>query len=297
MELRNLTTFYYASQFLNYSRTAEHLNYSQPAVTLQIKMLEEELNQRLFIRIGKQTYLSPAGEILKKYTESILSDIKNMKEEMELLNNPVGTLTIAADISFCTNNLPPIISAFYQNYPQVKTKIITWNSRRVVQAIEQNEIDAGFISGDYQNEKVGQLIISEDPVVLVASKENFQRFSEADLLEKYPIIKYHTNSPYGVFLDKFLEQNDLSDKNTIDYSNLEAVKSAVLHSVGIAPLTKDIVEQELTDHSLFILKSVDSNVYVKTSMIFQKEKEDWRTIQSLKELVISKWIGKEGETS
>lgn len=290
MELRNLYTFYHASRFLNYSRTAEHLNFTQPAVTLQIKSLEEELGQQLFMRVGKQTFLTPAGEILAKHAETIFSSIEKIKQDLALLNNPVGSLNIAADISFCTNNLQPIISEFYKRNPQVKTKILTWNSRRVIKGIENNEADVGFISGNYENQNVEELLISNDPVVLVASRECCDNYSKAKMIKTIPLIKYRTNSPYGEFLETFIKKNKLENKGIIEFSNLEAVKSAVLHSVGIAPLTQDVVTNELRDGSLVVLASNYKKVNVKTSMIYLKEKTSWKSIQALKDLVISMWI-------
>lgn len=291
MELRNLYTFYYASKFLNYSRTAEYLNFTQPAVTLQIKSLEDELGQRLFMRVGRQTYLTPAGEILAEHTETIFNALGKIKHDLSLLDHPIGSLTIAADISFCTNNLQPIISEFYKHNPQVRTKILTWNSRRVIKGIEANEVDVGFISGNYKNQNVINLPISDDPVVLVASKESCDRYSRTKLLRTFPLIKYHTNSPYGLFLENFIKKNQMDKKGVIEFSNLEAVKSAVMHSVGIAPLTKDVVARELEKGLLVILDSKNyKKVYVKTSMIYHKEKASWKSVEALRQLVESIWI-------
>lgn len=291
MELKNLKTFYYASRFLNYSRTAEYLNFTQPAVSLQIKNLEDELGQPLFMRIGKQTFLTPAGEILAKHVQTIFNSIDHIKQDLALLEHPIGSLTIAADISFCTNNLQPIISQFYKNNPQVKTKILSWNSRRVIKDIEKNEVDVGFISGNYQNDKVEEIQISNDPIVLVASKNCLDGRSQSKIIHSLPLIKYLSDSPYSEFIETFIKKNKLDHKDIIEFNNLEAVKSAVLHNVGIAPLTQDVVVKEIKNGSLMTLSSKSyRKVDVKTSMIYLKEKSNWQSIHSLKELVTALWI-------
>lgn len=289
MELRNLKTFYFASQFLNYSRTAEYLNFTQPTVTLQIKNLEDELGHQLFMRIGQRTFLTPAGEILAKHVKTIFGSIKAIQADLSLLDHPVGSLNIAADISFCVNNLQPIISEFYKHNPQVKTKIISWNSSRVIRGIEQNEVDVGFISGNYQNSQIEELEISEDPVLLVVSREDYHQ--NPRLIKTLPLIKYHTDSPYSDSLDLFIRKNNLAKRRTIEYSNLEAVKSAVLHKVGIAPLTEDVVKRELDEGLLVSLAAKYKSVNVKTSMIYLKEKSNWKSIQALRKLVDTLWIG------
>jgi DNA-binding transcriptional LysR family regulator len=199
MELRNLKTFYYASTFLNFSRTAEYLNFSQPKITSQIHILENELGFQLFFRVGKNTFLTPAGEKVKEYAEKILTLVDELENEMILLHNPHGQLNIAAYETYCTSGLQPIIARFYERHPQVDIRITACNSEIVEKDIEENEFDIGIISGYSEN-----IIIGEDPIVLVVSKRYVEDYSKERLLSDLPLIRYITESPYGDLLNQYI---------------------------------------------------------------------------------------------
>lgn len=289
LELRNLQTFHYAAQFLNYSKTAQYLNFSQPAITKQIKLLEEELHSRLFMRIGNKMYLTPAGELLQKYTTKIFSTIDEMVSEMQLLAESGSSLKIGADISIITNNLQPAISQFYQLHPSVQTKIYTWSFSEILNGIQNNEIDVGFISGDFEDRNVIDYPISSDPIVFVCSPILMEQYTIRQIEKKYPLICYNAQTPYAQSLDQYLIKNNLKVRGTIDFSNLEAVKSAALKGVGISALTKDVVAQELRQGKLQLLENQFEPMYIQTSLIYHKEKANWPLIQSLQRLVKEYW--------
>lgn len=289
MELRNLQTFHYAAQFLNYSKTAQYLSFSQPAVSKQIQLLEEELDTRLFMRIGNKMYLTPAGEALQKYTTKIFLLIDEMMKEIQLLIKNGSSLNIGADISIITNNLQPIISQFYQCNQSVQTKIYTWDSLRVINGIHNNEIDVGFISGDYEDPNILEYKISSDPIVLVVSPVLTERYTLQQIKKKYPFICYNSKSPYAQLLDYYIEKNNLKKSGTIEFSNLEAVKSAALQGVGISALTRDVVFQDLKEERLQVFENDFEPMFIQTSMIYHKEKATWSSIQSLQQIVKKYW--------
>jgi LysR family transcriptional regulator, transcriptional activator of the cysJI operon len=289
LELRNLQTFHFAAQFLNYSKTAQHLSFSQPAVTKQIQLLEEELNSKLFIRIGNKMYLTPAGETLRKYTAKIFSVIEEMTNEMQVFEKDDSLLKIGADISIITNNLQPVISQFYQYNRSVQMKIYTWDFLKVIDGIQNNEIDVGFISGDIKDPNILEYKISSDPIVLVISPILTERYSLQQIMKEYPLICYKAKSPYAQLLDNYLVKNNLKIRGTIEFSNLEAVKSATLQGVGISVLTNDIVFQDLKDGKLQLVKNDIEPMYIQTSMIYYKEKASSPLIQSLQQHVKEYW--------
>jgi DNA-binding transcriptional LysR family regulator len=289
LELRNLQTFHFAAQFLNYSKTAQYLSFSQPAVTKQIQLLEEELNSKLFIRIGNKMYLTPAGETLRKYTAKIFSVIEEMTNEMQVFEKDDSLLKIGADISIITNNLQPVISQFYQYNRSVQMKIYTWDFLKVIDGIQNNEIDVGFISGDIKDPNILEYKISSDPIVLVISPILTERYSLQQIMKKYPLICYKAKSPYAQLLDSYLVKNNLKMRGTIEFSNLEAVKSATLQGVGISVLTNDIVFQDLKDGKLQLVKNDIEPTYIPTSMIYHKEKASSPLIQSLQQHVKEYW--------
>ena len=96
MELRLLRTFQCVASCLNFSKAAEMLNFSQPTVSTQIQMLEEELGQKLFVHVGKKTYLTPEGTILKEDADRILCMAEEVSLKFQSMTNTTRILKIAA---------------------------------------------------------------------------------------------------------------------------------------------------------------------------------------------------------
>lgn len=289
MEFRNLRTFYYASIFLNFSRTAEYLNFSQPTVTAQIHNLEEEMGFQLFYRVGRNTYLTPAGEKVKEYAKKILSMVDDLEEEMQLLLNPSGKLSIAAYETFCTTSLQPIICRFSKRHPQVNIRIIACNSDKVINGIEKNEFDVGVISGVSENSNIRNIELGEDPIILVASKKCTNKYSKEQLISELPLIRYMTGGSYGELLERYISINNLKNERSIEFSSLEAVKSAAMHNIGIALISRDVVSEELSEGSLVEIITAAKEVSVKTSVIFLKNKNEEQSVQKFCELIKEMW--------
>ena len=120
MELKNLQSFLLVAEHLNMSKAAKILNYTQPTITLQIKVLERELNHTLFTRIGNKLFLTPAGEIVKKYAEKLFVVLENLESELEELNGPAGKLSISASEYYCTHHLSLLLNSYTTLHPQVQ---------------------------------------------------------------------------------------------------------------------------------------------------------------------------------
>lgn len=119
MEIRQLKTFQVAAATLNFSGTAETLNYAQSTVSSQIGALEQELGVQLFDRIGKSVLLTTAGQTLLDYTQQILKLADEAQQVVAGSDIPAGTLTIGAPESLCVYRLPPVLRRFREEYPQV----------------------------------------------------------------------------------------------------------------------------------------------------------------------------------
>lgn len=289
MELKYLRTFYYVAQTLNLSEAAKALNFTQPAVSKQIKNLESEIGRPLFMRIGNKNYLTPTGMLLKEHADEIMKLMDNFEKELVVLHSNPRILRIGADLSLVTSNLQPIIAQFYQQNSNVQTQIFTIDSATVITQIENNELDVGFISGDYENPHIEKVEVSKDPIVVVVSKKIFDQYSLTTLKKRYPLIRYRSQSPYAVYLNRFCEENQLQQKGHIQFTNLEAVKSAAMQGVGISVITKDVVCEELASGALIEIPESYLSMEVPTYMIYHKKRKAWTIIRSLQKLVEDLW--------
>ena len=141
MEIRNLTTFVRIAEVRNFSKVAEELGYSQSAVTMQIKQLEEELNVRVFERIGKRVKLTAAGERLLPYALEILESVNKAEHIAEDPGKIEGKLRIGTSESYVTSVLPDIMTEFNEKYPSVEVTTRVAFVSDLVDMLKRNDID------------------------------------------------------------------------------------------------------------------------------------------------------------
>lgn len=144
MELRNLITFVRIAEVRNFSKTAEQLGYSQSAVTMQIKQLEEELHTRLFERIGKQARLTQAGERLLPYALTILNSVREAENIIQEPEQISGKLRIGTCESFVISVLPAVIMEINRLCPHMEISTYTALEPDLFQMLRQNDIDIRY---------------------------------------------------------------------------------------------------------------------------------------------------------
>ncbi len=146
LNLHQLATFQVVAKHCSYVRAAEELHFSQPAVSAQIRQLEEALGVKLFEQIGRKTYLTEAGEQLHTYSLKIFSVIDETLETMEKLRSPdFGRLRVGADTTVGTYVIPGLLGKFHQSYPEVEISLDVVNRAALVERIMSNQIDIAIV--------------------------------------------------------------------------------------------------------------------------------------------------------
>lgn len=274
MELRNLKTFRIAAKLLNFTKAAKELNFSQPTVTAQIRALEEETGHPLFFRIGKQTYLTSQGKIVKDYADRIFDMLDSMQKDLSSVNEPLlRKLTIAASETFCTYYFPSIIHRFLGDCPEVTIRLLSCQSNEVIAGIENNVYDIGIISGSLQKSGITNIVISEaEDLILIVSRKLREQHTIPELLERFPFIKYEITGPFDQKIQHYIHDAGINPSRIVESSSLEAVKSSVLSDIGIGLISRNLVARELADHTLSELKLNKEPVKIQTSLIIATSK-------------------------
>ena len=141
MEVRQLNTLIRAAQFQSFSKAAESLGYSQSAVTVQIKALEEELGVRLFDRMGKRVILTAQGQCFLEYANSILDTIHNARRALSEDAELEGCLHIGTLESLCFFRLPGLMHQFRVEHPKVSLRVTTGSPEELIEKMERGEVD------------------------------------------------------------------------------------------------------------------------------------------------------------
>ena len=276
MEIRQLQTFVQAAQLESFSKTAEMLGYSQSAITVQMRLLETELNTRLFDRMGKRVVLTPQGREFLKSANKILYEVnkasKSMNEEREL-TNPLHVGTIE---SLCTAKFPRILSEFHSLHPHVNLQITIDSPERLIRMMEHNELDLIYILDmprwDENWVKVMELA---EPVVFVASAASRfagkERLVLDDILQE-PFFLTEKHANYRQALDQQLALRRQSISPVLEISDTAFIIRMLELNQGLSFLPYFAVEQDIYKHRIITLDVKDVHISMYRQIFYHKNK-------------------------
>lgn len=278
--------FYFVAKNLSFSQAASELYLSQSAISQSIRLLEEKLESKLFLRSTKQVKLTKEGEILFKHVEQAYNFIKLGERSLqELFFLTQGEIKIAASDTICKFHLLPFFQKFTQLYPQIKLSVTNRTSPICIDLVNKGEVDLGVINipqgFDNTNLDVVELEIIQD--VFVAGKTfddlNDKQFSLDDLSKK-PIMMLEKNSVTRDFFDELISSYQVNIQPEIELSSIDLLIELTKIGIGISFVPKQYITTELAKEELFIINiqetipqrslGVISNNSIPTSMAGQK---------------------------
>ncbi|RVT98406.1 LysR family transcriptional regulator [Mucilaginibacter limnophilus] len=248
-----LKVFDTVAKRLSFTRAAEELYITQPAVTKHIRELEAYFKTSLIERSGnRKVSLTPAGRILLAYAEQIASVYKGLEFEMNaLVNKHSGVLRIGASTTVAQYVLPPVLAGFHERFKDVKVILVTGNTEQVEEALLKKEIDLGIIEGMTRQPQISYQEFGKDELVLVSSISN-QKLKKYVLkpeeLKNYPFLLREPGSGTLEFIAYALKERDirLNDLNVeMQLGSTESMKSYLLNSNCIAFLSVHAIVKEL----------------------------------------------------
>lgn len=256
----SLKTFHILAKERNFSNTAKILCLSQPAISHQIHIMEGYLETRLFDRIKGDVSLTPAGEILYKYAEEILTLYQKAEKEIEDLTEAVrGRLVIGASTTIGQYLLPVVLGRFKDLHPKIEIFLTNANTMDISSQLLNNLIDLGLVEGPVKHKNIMVKKVMEDELVVIASpKHRWQEGNPIDSEEfkNEPIILREQGSGTRKIIEDALNRVEinLSDLNIkMELGNTESIKAAVEANLGIAIVSQWAVLKEKKLGSLKIL--------------------------------------------
>ena len=279
MEFRQLQTFVTITHAESFSRAAELLGYSQSAVTVQIRLLEEELQVRLFDRMGKKTVLTAQGRQLLEYANRIIQEVNQAKSAIVQdteLSEPlhVGTLE-----SLCFSKLPPLLGYFRSNYPKVPVKVTTATPKELIAMMEKNQLDLiYFLDRPRYNNNWNKELEVREPIVFVTSPESplasRKGLRLVEILDE-PFFLTEKNENYRRELGQYLESRDRVITPFLEASNTEFIIQMIRRNRGVSFLPYFAVQESVRAGQLAVLDVTDFGVAMYRQIFYHKNK--WKT--------------------
>lgn len=251
MDFEKLESFIVLANVKNFTKAADQLFISQPALSKQIQSLENELNVPLFDRVGKQTFLTIQGRYFKNYAEEMLATYLSSIEHIRQIENlEEGTVNFGATNFIGVYLMPSVIARFHQKYPDIRINMTINSSKNILDLLHKNQLEFVFLS-DYivgnDDRYIVENYMEDELKLIVGNKHHLFEKSECSLLDlEYElfITKSETSSQSN-FLTKKFEEAGFFISNTLLISNQEAIKESVINNIGISFISTKAVEREV----------------------------------------------------
>jgi len=255
VDIQNLSAFIAVSDTGSFSRAAEQLFITQPAVSKRIASLESELNTHLFDRIGKKVLLTEAGYALLPSAQRILAELDESKRAIGNLNEKVsGHLKIATSHHIGLHRLPPVLRAFTNDYPAVDIDIRFMDSEEACHCVLKGEVELAIATLPEQEwQHLRHQTIWRDPLDIVISSRHpdatAEKFS-VKKLQKLPAILPAKNTFTRLLLEQALGLNEQNLNIAMETNYLETIKMMVSIGLGwsvlpVSMLSSDIVKMNI----------------------------------------------------
>jgi DNA-binding transcriptional LysR family regulator len=288
MSDRRLQVFHTVARLLSFTKAAEELHMTQPAVTFQVRQLEEQFNTRLFDRTHNRISLTDAGRRVYGFGEKIFQLYSEMDNAVrELTGDMSGVLILGASTTIAEYMLPVLLGDFKAKHPEVTIRLKVANTDGIVSQIENNEIDLGVVEAPVNNKNLVVEVCRTDQLVLIVppghelAKENNVSIKR---MVDYPFIcREEGSGTREVMIESMVAAGvNLSDLNiTMELGSLEAIKGAVEAGMGVSILSKATILKELR---LGTLVAIDTDPIISRPFSFVHQKQKFR-VRSMEELL------------
>jgi DNA-binding transcriptional LysR family regulator len=286
---RRLQVFHTVARLLSFTKAAETLHMTQPAVTFQVRQLEDYFNTRLFDRTHNRISLTQAGERVFEYSERILDLYGEMDNSVRELTGEIsGVLMLGASTTIAEYMLPEMLGQFKKKYPNLVVRLKVGNTDGVVQMIENNVIDLGIVEAPVLNKKLQVELCRNDELVLVVPpKHPLAGKTSVSLKEivQYPYIWREEGSGTREVIRDQLEHAGINPDDldvVMELGSLEAVKGAVEAGIGMTILSQSSIQKELRLGTVIAIP-LEPRLTRPFSFVHQKQKFRLRAIEELLE--------------
>jgi len=282
---RRLQVFATVARLLSFTKAAEALHMTQPAVTFQIRRLEEHFNARLFERAHNRIELTEAGQVVKLYADRIMEQYNEMNGAVRALTGDAqGPLAVGASTTIGEYFIPHMVGAYQSRFPGVAVRLHIANTGGVIHMVENNDIDVGIVEGPVNNKNLVTQTIWDDELVAVCPVGHAlaarDQAAIADLLE-YPFISREEGSGTREVMENYIAERgvDAADLNIImEFGSPESIKSAVSAGLGVSILSVATMEKEL---ALGLLHAAPLKPPIRRpfSLVYQRRKFRLRAVE------------------
>jgi len=251
--LHQLRIFQQLALSMSYTETANKLHLTQPAVSIQIKQLENSLNLPLLEKIGKKIFLTPAGQELDRFCIDLFERVDRMNMTLSAMRGGLeGEFSLAA-VTSAKYFTPHLLGAFHKLYPKVNIQLEVVNRKQIIQRLKNNDDDLVIMGLVPESMLLTSHPFVDNPIVLIANPSHplaQQKNIPLTDLQKHAFLFREAGSGTRQALESFLQSNNVTLSPRMVLGSTETIKQAVMADLGISAVSRHSVTLELATECL-----------------------------------------------
>ncbi len=275
MDYDQLASFLEVAKLNSFSRAAEKIYRTQPAISAQVRLLEQECGEKLFDRSGKKVTLTPAGEILKKYAEKILGLQKEaLQASAELNQTPRGKLYIGANEATGLYVLPDTFAHFKRLYPLVQISMYRNFSHKILQKVQEGAVDLGIVTLPQSAPNMEVIPVFKDELQVVVPKSHPLAKNRSVTVEEFshfPIILPKTGRT-RVVIDRLLRDQRDKVQVSMELASVETQKKFVGAGLGISLISRRYARDDVAAGLLRLIPLAGQKIYRELGLIYRRDR-------------------------
>jgi len=275
MDFDQLETFLEVARLLSFSRAAEKRFRTHPAISSQIRSLEEEVGAKLLDRSGGKVSVTASGKLFQKFADEMLDARKTMLTAVaETERVPRGEIVVGANEGTCLHILPEVFAEFKKQYPDVAVNIQRSVYAKILESVIDNSVDFGVVSLPVTDTRLTVVLIHRDELVIIAPPQHpLAKMKSATIAEaaKFPLIMPKAGHTRDALENLFYERK-LKPKYTMELDSSELLKRFVAADAGVGFIASSNVLEDVRANALAAIPISDAQIRRDLALVFRKDK-------------------------
>jgi len=275
MDYDQLASFLEVAKLQSFSRAAEKIYRTQPAISAQVRLLEQECGEKLFDRSGKKVLLTPAGEILQHYAQRIIELNKEALQAIAELNQTArGKLQIGANEATCLYVLPKTFARFRELYPLVQISIYRNFSHKILQKVQEGAIEVGIVTLPQSANNMEVIPVFRDEMQVIVPANHplaTNRSATVEEIANFPLILPKTGHT-RVVLDRLLRAYREHLQVSMELASVETIKKFVGAGLGISIVSRAYAQPEVAAGLVKLIPLEGLKLYRELGLIYRRDR-------------------------
>src|SRR5271169_3362990 len=275
MDFDQIETFLEVARLSSFSRAAERRFRTQPAISSQIRSLEDEVGAKLLDRSGGKVAMTAAGKVFQKYAEDSLEQRRIMLVTLaEMHRVPRGEIVVSANEGTCLHILPEVFAEFKRQYPNVAVGVKRQEHNKILEAIIDNSCDFGIVSLPVPDKRLTVVPIHREELIVITPPNHplaGQKKATVEEVVEYPLLLPKVGRTRDA-LETLFHERRLKPIVSMELDSSELMKRFVAADVGIGFIPRSHVAEDLQAEALAALTLADASVQRDLALVFRKDK-------------------------